>query len=165
MQHSARCSCAYQHYKECCLSWPQGSIFYLGGCAFVVVGWSVIGLLLEAYGFWLLFCEFIPTALQFFRRVPVMGKVLDLPLIKTVSRVCAAKACNVCSQLECWGMYGNCGGGVLGVCLLGAVLLDGCLLDGCLLKSSQVPAGTCQSWELCSEATTVVQVALQCAAC
>jgi hypothetical protein len=29
--------------------------------------------------------EFIPTALQFFRRVPIMGRILDLPILKAVS--------------------------------------------------------------------------------
>mmetsp|Transcript_4860 Transcript_4860/g.11910 ORF Transcript_4860/g.11910 Transcript_4860/m.11910 type:complete len:151 (-) Transcript_4860:502-954(-) len=62
----------------------KGSIFYIGGCVMVVIGWTVIGLLVEAYGFWLLFCEFIPTALQFFRRTPVMGKILDLPILKMI---------------------------------------------------------------------------------
>ena len=42
----------------------QGSAFYLGGCGLVVYGWTVVGLVLEAYGFWLLFCEFFPTVLQ-----------------------------------------------------------------------------------------------------
>lgn len=50
----------------------------------MVYGWPVIGLLLEAYGFWCLFCEFFPTVLMFVRRVPFLGKVLDLPVIKTV---------------------------------------------------------------------------------
>jgi hypothetical protein len=41
----------------------QGSAFYLGGCVLVVVGWTVIGLCLEIYGFWLLFCEWhLPSA-------------------------------------------------------------------------------------------------------
>ncbi len=60
-------------------------MFYLGGCAVVVYGWTVVGLLLEAYGFWLLFCEFFPTVLQFLRRVPVLSKILDLPILKLVS--------------------------------------------------------------------------------
>lgn len=60
----------------------KGSVFYLGGCAVVVYGWTVVGLLLEAYGFWLLFCEFFPTVLQFLRRVPVLSKILDLPILK-----------------------------------------------------------------------------------
>ncbi|KAG2484854.1 hypothetical protein HYH03_016340 [Edaphochlamys debaryana] len=60
----------------------KGSAFYLGGCGVVVYGWTVIGLILEAYGFWLLFCEFFPTVLQFLRRVPVLNKILDLPVLK-----------------------------------------------------------------------------------
>jgi hypothetical protein len=62
----------------------QGSAFYLGGSALVIWGWAIIGLCLEAYGFFLLFCEFFPTALQFFRRVPMLGKLLDLPVVKMV---------------------------------------------------------------------------------
>ncbi|KAG1672133.1 hypothetical protein FOA52_001721 [Chlamydomonas sp. UWO 241] len=62
----------------------KGSLFYLGGCAIVIYGWTVFGLVLEAYGFWLLFCEFFPTALQFFRQVPILGKFLDLPIIKMI---------------------------------------------------------------------------------
>eukprot|EP00983_Pelagomonas_calceolata_P089252 1157297-Pelagomonas_calceolata.AAC.9 len=61
----------------------------MGGCVLVIWGWTVIGLILEAYGFWLLFCEFIPTALQFFRRVPIMSRVLDLPVMKAVRVQCS----------------------------------------------------------------------------
>lgn len=62
----------------------KGSAFYIIGSALVVFGWTVVGLIIEAYGFWLLFCEFFPTVLQFFRRVPFLGKVLDLPILKWV---------------------------------------------------------------------------------
>ncbi len=64
----------------------QGSAFYLSGCLLVVIGWTVVGLIVELYGFWLLFCEFIPTALQFFRRMPVLSRILDLPILKMVSK-------------------------------------------------------------------------------
>mmetsp|Transcript_11166 Transcript_11166/g.19562 ORF Transcript_11166/g.19562 Transcript_11166/m.19562 type:complete len:148 (-) Transcript_11166:391-834(-) len=59
----------------------KGSIFYLGGCLLVIVGWTVVGLFVEAYGFWLLFCEFIPTALQFFRHTPILN---NIPFLRTV---------------------------------------------------------------------------------
>lgn len=75
----------------------QGSVFYIGGCMVVIYGWTVVGLLLEAYGFWLLFCEFFPTVLQFLRRVPVLGKILDMPLLKMVGE-CEASA---------WGLLGG----------------------------------------------------------
>lgn len=73
---------------SCCfqvlLHSAQGSAFYLGGCALVVYGWTIVGLLIEAYGFWLLFCEFFPTVLQFFRQVPILNRLLNLPFVKTV---------------------------------------------------------------------------------
>ena len=47
-------------------------------------GWTIVGLLIEAYGFWLLFCEFFPTVLQFFRQVPILNRLLNLPFVKTV---------------------------------------------------------------------------------
>jgi hypothetical protein len=62
----------------------QGSAFYLGGAALVVIGWTFIGLLLEAYGFWLLFCEFIPTVLSYSRRVPFVGRMLEVPWLRNV---------------------------------------------------------------------------------
>eukprot|EP00775_Hariotina_reticulata_P013720 gene13720-13842_t len=52
----------------------KGSAFYLSGAALVVIGWTIIGLCIEAYGFWLLFCEFIPVVLQYSRRIPFLTK-------------------------------------------------------------------------------------------
>jgi len=69
----------------------RGSAFYLGGAALVVAGWTVIGLLAEGFGFWLLFCEFLPTVLSYLRRVPFLAKVLDNPALKgVINRVQAA---------------------------------------------------------------------------
>jgi hypothetical protein len=42
----------------------------------------MIGMAVEAYGFWLLFAGFFPTALAFLRRVPGLGVVLDAPIVK-----------------------------------------------------------------------------------
>jgi hypothetical protein len=81
----------------------QGSAFYLSGAALVIIGWTVIGLCVEAYGFWLLFCEFIPTVLQFSRRVPFLSKALDLPFLKVVR---SAAAC--CLFALIWGGGAGC---------------------------------------------------------
>jgi hypothetical protein len=62
----------------------RGSAFYLGGAALVVAGWTVVGFLAEGFGFWLLFCEFLPTVLGYLRRVPFLAKVLDNPALKSV---------------------------------------------------------------------------------
>lgn len=62
----------------------RGSACFLGGSALVIVGWSLVGLIIELYGFWLLFSGFFPTALQYFRQVPYLNKFLDLPFIKQI---------------------------------------------------------------------------------
>jgi len=45
----------------------------------------MVGLALEAYGFWLLFCEFIPTVLSYSRRLPFVGRMLEVPWLRAVS--------------------------------------------------------------------------------
>lgn len=62
----------------------QGSGFFVGGFVLVIIGWSIIGMILETYGFWLLFSTFFPTLLGFLRKVPMLNKILDLPVLKTV---------------------------------------------------------------------------------
>ncbi len=44
----------------------------------------MVGMLVETYGFWLLFAGFFPTVLSFLRRLPVLGRALDLPMLKSV---------------------------------------------------------------------------------
>ena len=51
----------------------------------MIWGWAVVGMLVEIYGFWVLFAGFFPTVLAFLRRLPVLGRLLDMPILKTVS--------------------------------------------------------------------------------
>ncbi len=69
----------------------QGSAFFLSGVFLVVIGWAVIGTILETYGFWLLFRGFFPAVLGFLRRLPMMGAVLDAPGLKSVSACIPAR--------------------------------------------------------------------------
>ncbi|KAK9843179.1 hypothetical protein WJX74_008133 [Apatococcus lobatus] len=62
----------------------KGTAFFLSGVVLVVIGWAIIGTILETYGFWLLFRGFFPTVLGFLRRLPMMGAVLDAPGLKSV---------------------------------------------------------------------------------
>ena len=39
----------------------RGSAFFLSGAFLVVIGWTIIGLAVEGYGFYLLFSAFFPT--------------------------------------------------------------------------------------------------------
>lgn len=62
----------------------------MAGVGLVVWGWAIVGMLVETYGFWLLFAGFVPTALSFLRRIPIFGRILDLPLFKKVIYVVLA---------------------------------------------------------------------------
>lgn len=62
----------------------KGTGFFLVGIGLVVWGWTIIGFLLESYGFWRLFSAFFPTVLSFLRRMPGLRKVLDLPVLKNL---------------------------------------------------------------------------------
>ncbi|KAL0038162.1 hypothetical protein WJX79_005710 [Trebouxia sp. C0005] len=62
----------------------KGSICFLVGVTLILVKWALVGICVETYGFWLLFSGFFPVVLGFLRRLPVLGRVLDLPVLKTV---------------------------------------------------------------------------------
>ncbi|XP_016426212.1 vesicle transport protein GOT1B-like isoform X2 [Sinocyclocheilus rhinocerous] len=53
--------------------------FFLGGVFVVLIGWPIVGVVLEVYGFFLLFRGFFPVAVGFIRRVPILGSLLNLP--------------------------------------------------------------------------------------
>ncbi|KAF2880086.1 hypothetical protein ILUMI_26098 [Ignelater luminosus] len=57
----------------------KASIAFFGGIIVVLAGWPIIGMLLETYGFVLLFSGFFPVAVNFIRRVPVLGTILNMP--------------------------------------------------------------------------------------
>ncbi|XP_010888062.1 vesicle transport protein GOT1B isoform X2 [Esox lucius] len=57
----------------------KATSFFLGGVIVVLIGWPIIGVVLEIYGFFLLFRGFFPVAVGFIRRVPVLGSILNLP--------------------------------------------------------------------------------------
>ncbi|XP_070763756.1 golgi transport 1Bb isoform X1 [Enoplosus armatus] len=62
----------------------KATSFFLGGVLVVLIGWPIIGVVLEIYGFFLLFRGFFPVAVGFIRRVPVLGSLLALPGISTL---------------------------------------------------------------------------------
>ncbi|CAG08683.1 unnamed protein product, partial [Tetraodon nigroviridis] len=88
----------------------KATSFFLGGVLVVLMGWPIVGVVLEIYGFFLLFrcgqtlfCHavganvltnshlsclldrgFFPVAVGFIRRVPVLGSLLNLPGISSV---------------------------------------------------------------------------------
>lgn len=57
----------------------KASIAFFGGIIIVLAGWPLVGMLLETYGFVLLFSGFFPVAINFLRRVPILGTLLNMP--------------------------------------------------------------------------------------
>ncbi|KAF7651486.1 hypothetical protein LDENG_00110340 [Lucifuga dentata] len=47
----------------------KATSFFLGGVFVVLIGWPIVGVVLEIYGFFLLF------------RIPILGSILNLPFI------------------------------------------------------------------------------------
>ncbi|XP_076663135.1 vesicle transport protein GOT1B [Andrena cerasifolii] len=68
----------FQRYKI------KASISFLGGVIIVLMGWPIVGMILETYGFVLLFSGFLPVAINFLRRVPVLGTFLNMPGLSRV---------------------------------------------------------------------------------
>jgi hypothetical protein len=60
----------------------KGTISFGVGFFFVVVGWPVLGMILEAYGFIVLFSGFWPTLSVFIQKIPVLGWVFQLPFVR-----------------------------------------------------------------------------------
>lgn len=66
----------------------RASVAFFGGIAVVLLGYPIIGMVLESYGFFLLFSGFFPVAVNFLRRVPVLGQILNAPGIsRLVDRI------------------------------------------------------------------------------
>ncbi|XP_022238615.1 vesicle transport protein GOT1B-like isoform X1 [Limulus polyphemus] len=63
----------------------KGTVAFFGGIFLVLFGWPLVGILIETYGFILLFSGFFPVALNFLQRIPVLGALLSLPYISKVS--------------------------------------------------------------------------------
>jgi hypothetical protein len=63
----------------------KGTACFLGGIGLVLLGWPVIGMGVEGFGFLNLFGDFFPIALGFLRNMPVVGSLLNLPIIRSVT--------------------------------------------------------------------------------
>ncbi|KAI8326407.1 Got1-domain-containing protein [Martensiomyces pterosporus] len=60
----------------------RGSIAFFLGFLLVLFKWTIVGILIEAFGFLNLFGDFFPIAVGFLRRLPFIGSVLSLPVIR-----------------------------------------------------------------------------------
>ncbi|XP_012279398.1 vesicle transport protein GOT1B [Orussus abietinus] len=62
----------------------KASAAFLGGVIVVLMGWPLVGMIIETYGFVLLFSGFLPVAINFLRRVPILGTFLNMPGISRI---------------------------------------------------------------------------------
>ncbi|GFQ96973.1 vesicle transport protein GOT1B [Trichonephila clavata] len=63
----------------------KGSVAFFGGILIVLFGWPLVGMLIEIYGFIVLFSGFLPIVVNFLRRVPVLGTILNFPILNKIS--------------------------------------------------------------------------------
>lgn len=63
----------------------KASLAFFSGIIIVLIGWPIVGMILETYGFVLLFSGFFPVVINFLRRVPVLGTFLNFPGVSMVS--------------------------------------------------------------------------------
>ncbi|CAA2933394.1 vesicle transport GOT1-like [Olea europaea subsp. europaea] len=62
----------------------KGTVSFGVGFFFVIIGWPIIGMMLEAYGFVVLFSGFWPTLAVFLQRIPGLGWLLQQPFFRSV---------------------------------------------------------------------------------
>ena len=63
----------------------KGTAFFSAGICLVLIGWPIIGMIIEFYGAFLLFGGLLPHAILLLRRMPVIGHILNAPGVKTVT--------------------------------------------------------------------------------
>ncbi|KAL5570478.1 hypothetical protein UlMin_027053 [Ulmus minor] len=61
----------------------KGTISFVVGFFLVVIGWPVFGMILEAYGFIVLFSGFWPTLAVFLQRIPILGWLFQQPYVRS----------------------------------------------------------------------------------
>mmetsp|Transcript_10645 Transcript_10645/g.48911 ORF Transcript_10645/g.48911 Transcript_10645/m.48911 type:complete len:138 (-) Transcript_10645:2209-2622(-) len=59
-----------------------GSSCFLGGLTLVLIGWPVVGIFAECYGFLVLFRSFFPTVVTFLKQLPFFRSVFTVPMVK-----------------------------------------------------------------------------------
>jgi len=62
----------------------KASVAFFGGIVVVLLGYPLIGMVVETYGFILLFSGFFPVAINFLRRVPILGNILNAPGVSRI---------------------------------------------------------------------------------
>ncbi|GMJ11657.1 hypothetical protein HRI_004834900 [Hibiscus trionum] len=79
----------------------KGTISFGVGFFFVVIGWPIIGMILETYGFVVLFSGFWPTLAVFLQRIPILGWLFQQPYVRSLlDRYRGRRANRLLAQLQ-----------------------------------------------------------------
>jgi len=65
----------------------RGTVCFLGGMILVLVGWTVVGMIIELFGIVNLFGNFFPIVLSTLRTFPVIGPILNIPAVARFTNV------------------------------------------------------------------------------
>uniref|UniRef100_A0A1A9WAG2 Vesicle transport protein GOT1B n=1 Tax=Glossina brevipalpis TaxID=37001 RepID=A0A1A9WAG2_9MUSC len=60
----------------------KGTSAFFGGIFVVLMGYPLIGMIIESYGFFALFSGFFPVAIGFLSRVPILGSLINRPFMQ-----------------------------------------------------------------------------------
>ncbi|XP_049415039.1 vesicle transport protein GOT1-like isoform X2 [Solanum stenotomum] len=61
----------------------NGTAAFGAGFFFVIIGWPILGMILEAYGFIVLFSGFWPTLSVFLQKIPILGWIFQQPFVRS----------------------------------------------------------------------------------
>ncbi|KAE9614867.1 putative vesicle transport protein, Got1/SFT2 [Lupinus albus] len=62
----------------------KGTISFGIGFFILIIGWPILGMIVEAYGFIMLFSGFWPTLSVFIQKVPVLGWLFQQPFVRSL---------------------------------------------------------------------------------
>ncbi|XP_019151772.1 PREDICTED: vesicle transport protein GOT1-like, partial [Ipomoea nil] len=62
----------------------KGTMSFGVGFFLVVIGWPILGMILEAYGFIILFSGFWPTLAVFLQKIPILGWLLQHSFLRSI---------------------------------------------------------------------------------
>ncbi|KAK4440443.1 Vesicle transport protein GOT1 [Sesamum alatum] len=77
----------------------KGTVSFGLGFILVIIGWPIIGMIIEAYGFVVLFSGFWPTLAVFLQKIPVLGWLLQQPFVRSAEKIYDARLDFRCKML------------------------------------------------------------------
>ncbi|XP_021600560.2 vesicle transport protein GOT1 isoform X2 [Manihot esculenta] len=71
----------------------KGTVSFGAGFYFITIGWPIFGVILEAYGFIILFSFFWPALAVFPEKIPILGWVFRQPFVRLFFDTYQGKRC------------------------------------------------------------------------